>query len=250
MGQNSLSSAELEIIFDDTSSSLKFNKELINYFKNNLDTLNRSGIKFMWRIATKEEYPLYKERGIKHYPAIIIPPKITKYGVKDIIKEISAYNNRRKEMLGPTSSLTNGMAEVSDEALYEYQRRAIGKAGDDDADPRDGFDLSYRRRQSDMLRRRQAAGMECPMDEGNRSRDVGANLDIGMGGDDMGLGDDPYKVNISGDRPDNLNPMRIDPSDSLDRLRRTGNTDSQDIELMQMQLNKMQMGDMGGIDYY
>lgn len=242
-------STELEIIFDDTSSSTKFNKELVNYFKNNLDTLNRSGVKFMWRIATKEERSIYKERGIKHYPAAIIPPKITKYGVKDIIKEISVYVNQRKQVLNTTTSLSDGTALVSDDALYEYQKRMIGKAGDDeDADPRDGFDTHYRRRQTEMMRRRNAAGMESP--DGN-NQGTGVNLDIGMG-DDMGIGagDDQYKVRIPGNRrPDNINPMRIDPSDSLNRLRSQGGADAQDLDLMQIQLEKLDPSS-GGMDYY
>jgi hypothetical protein len=239
------SSTELEIIFDDTNSSTKFNQELINYFKNNLDGLNRSGVKFIWRIATKDEYPLYKERGIKHYPAVIVPPKTTKYGVKDIIREINNYINQRKKMSGTAASLTNGMSDVSDEALYEYQRHAIGNAGDDDTDPRDGFDANFRRRQVEMERRRKAAGMESPNNDNNQGNM--ADLDIGMGDDDK------YNVKLpQGGRPDNLNPMRIDPSDSLQRLRRQGGGAevAQDIDLMQMHLDKMGGDGMSSIDYY
>lgn len=240
---------ELEIIFDDTFSSSKFNKELVNYFKNNLDTLNRSGVKFMWRIATKEERPLYKERGIKHYPAAIIPQKSTKYGVKDIIKEISIYVNKRKQMSNTSTSLSDGFSSVSEEALHEFQLKAIGKPGDDDSDPRDGFDSHYRRKQSEMMRRRTAAGMESPDSDtpgqGSGRQDNDLNLTIGKG-------NDPYSVRLpSSGRPDNLHPMRIDPSDSLQRLRSQGGADTQDLDLMQAQLDKLDSSlGSSGMDYY
>jgi hypothetical protein len=218
MESSNKSVTELEIIFDDTEISSKYNKELINYFKNNLDILNRSGLFFIWKIATKDEYPMYKERGIKHYPALILPPNIMKYGVKDIIKEISVFINKRKKVVG---NLNNGMMNVSDEALYEYQKRALGKAGDDDVDPQDGFDSSYRKKQSEMVKRRQMAGMEIPEAQSSNN----------------------YKVNIPNDNLD------VDPSTSLQRLKGQAGTDSSDIDLMQMQLDKMDTS-LGSMDYY
>lgn len=253
-GGKDASITELEIIFDEAANSMKYNKELINYFKNNLDKLNRSGVRFVWRIATKDEYSLYKERGIKHYPAIIVPPKIMKYGVNDIIKEITSYIGRRKQMMGSLATINDGMAMVSDEALHEYQRRAIGQASDDNEEQGDNFDANYRRRQSEMLKRRKMAGMEDPMQS---TRQDGSSGDIDMGmNDDMGLGGN-YQVRIPGEggrggRPDNVNPMRLDPSDSLAKLRRSGSgIDSGDMDMMQAQLEKMGgSGDLSGMDYY
>ena len=211
---------KLQIIFDNSSSSTKYNKKLVNYFKNNLDLLNRSGIIFIWSIATKEEYKFYQEKGIKHFPVLIIPPNSFYYGVDDIVKEISNFSNRRKKMVNEHSSIKNGMSSVSDEALYEYQRNAIGNAGDDEADPRDGFDNTFRKRQRDMLKRRQNAGMESPLNN-------------------ISSTDSSYSVKFSNERQDNVNPMNLDPSDSLQRLRNQSGNDTGDIDLMQMQLDKM-----------
>lgn len=240
-GNIPLGMTELEVIFDDTDASTKYNKELIHYFKNNLDSLNRAGVRFKWRIAIKEEYPLYKEQGIKHFPAIIIPPKKMRYGVKEIIKEIGIFINQRKRVAGSMSAIHNGTAEVSDEALYEFQKRAIGRADDDEDERRESFDVDYRKRQTEMLQRRQSAGMASSFEGGSIS-------DSGSGKKNMFAND--YQVNLPQDRQDNI-PMRDDPSDSLQKLRSRGDTDSRDIDLMQMHLDKMETGGTGtNMDYY
>lgn len=236
-----LGMTELEVIFDDTEASTKYNKELIHYFKNNLDTLNRSGVRFKWRIAVKEEYPMYKEQGIKHFPAIIIPPKKMRYGVKEIIKEIGIFVNQKKRVTGSMSAIHNGTAEVSDEALYEFQKRAIGKAGDDDEERRDSFDIDYRKRQTDMLQRRQSAGMASSFDA--------SASDGGGGGARKNMFANDYQINLPQDRQDNV-PMRDDPSDSLQKLRNRGDADARDIDLMQMHLDKMETTGGGNMDYY
>jgi hypothetical protein len=238
--KNKVQSTEIEIIFNDTSASEKHNKELVKYFKNNLDTLNKYGIKFVWRIATKEEYPLYKQRGIINYPAVVIPPKQVIFGVNNILKGIAAYINKRKEYSTSLSSLSNGLSAVSDEALYEYQRRAIRQGGDDEPDSRDNFDSDFRRKQSEMARRRKAAGMAVSDQTDNGGGGMNTDLTIGMNDDELGYA-----------RSDNINPMKIDPLDSLARLRRNNHgPDAQDADLMQIQLEKMGGGDSISLDYY
>ena len=239
--------AELEVIFDDTEASIPHNKELIRYFKNNLDNLNRAGLRFKWRIAIKEEYPMYKEQGIKHFPAMIMPPKKLRYGVKEIIKEIGIFINQRKRLVGTASTIHNGMAEVSDEALYEYQKRAIGRAEDDEEERTENFDMSYRKRQTDMLQRRQSAGMASKFDANGEEID---NLGGGGGTSlkrNMFAAD--YQLNVPKDRQDNI-PMRDDPSESLQKLRNKGGADSRDIDLMQMHLDKMETSGGSSMDYF
>jgi hypothetical protein len=221
---------KLEIVFDNSTSSTDYNKQLINYFKNNLHILNKLDILVIWNIASKEEYKFYQEKGIKRFPVLIIPPKSFYYGVNDIIKEITNCINKRQKMLNSTKIINNGMASVSDEALYEYQRKAIGNAEDDETDPKDGFENVFRKRQNEMIRRRQMAGMESPMNN------------------EIPKSNNSYQVNIPDERKDNVNPMNLDPSDSLQRLRRQPGNDMGDIDLMQMQLDKMDSSI--NMDYY
>jgi hypothetical protein len=228
---------DLEIIFDNTESSIKYNKELIHYFKNNLDSLNHAGLRFVWRIAVKEEYPKYKERGIKHFPAVIMPPNQPYYGVKNIIKEISQFANRRNgavAMASGAGEIANGMSAVSDEALYEYQRRTIGKAGDDENDMQNNMDSVLRRRQSEMIQRRQNAGLSSPVGTGAPLSSARQDTD--------------YMVKLPDLREDNVTPMKMDPADSLQRLRQRGGADQADIDLMQMHLDKMDTSN--NMDYF
>lgn len=214
---------ELEIIFKDSSSSTKTNKELIKYFKNNLDSLNRSGIKFIWRISNQEEQKIYKQRGIKNLPALVISDNQIKYGAQNIIREIGTFINQRKKLIGDPAVLGDGMAHVSDEALYEYQKRLIGTEKDTDRDNPDDSVPDFRSREMDMMRRRKAAGMfhgETQATSDNDDQDY-----------------DPYRVQTGG-RNDNI-PMRNDPSYSLQKLRNIPGTDSHDADLLQMHLDKM-----------
>lgn len=216
----------IEIIFNGSHESNKLNMELITYFKQKINIINQAGIKIIWRIVTKQEYPIYKKKGIKHYPALIKQDESIIYGVKNITTELNKSIQRNANKL----AISNGMNEVSDEALYEYQLKAIGKAGDDDEQTED-FDNTFRKRQMDMINRRQAAGLEIPTasistqsPENCRPADYSVKLPNSSPN---------YSFT---DNPDNI-PMSVEPIASLNKIRNKSN--SKDIDLMQMHLDKM-----------
>lgn len=226
---NETNVAKLEVIFKDSESSIKPNKELIQFFKNNIDTLNKDNIKFIMRIVSQDEQKLYKQRGIKSLPALIIPNGNIFYGVREIIKEIGNFANQRKKLKTNMYQLANGMAEVSEEALYEFQRRAIGSAKDEDNPDIGDNAPDFRSKEMEMMRRRQRAGMHTNLESAPAPNG------------------DPYKVNLNSNDADNI-PMKISPSDSLQRMRRQEGVSAADADLLQMQLDKMD--GLGSMDYF
>ncbi len=220
--------ARLEIIFKDSDSSEKCNKELITFLKNNIDALNRDNIGFNMQIVTQDEQKNYKSRGITSLPALISPDGRIKYGVREIIREIGNFASNRKKLMSNMSNIGNGMAMVSDEALFEYQKKLIGTEKDgDNPEYNDDYSSSIRAKEQELMRRRQMAGMSS-------------------GNIPQSNGDDPYRVNLG--KRDSDVPMNINPSDSLDRIRGDSNIESMDYDLMKKHLDKE--SPFGNMEYF
>lgn len=224
--------ARLEIIFKDSDSSEKCNKELIAFLKNNIDALNRDNIGFVMQIVTQEEQKNYKSRGITSLPALVSPDGKVKYGVREIIRGIGDFTNHKKKLTSSMSNIGNGMTMVSDDALYEYQKKLIGTEKDgDNPEHGDDYSSSLRAKEQEMARRRQMAGMGSPMsgvDSTAPTRDNDYRVDLG--------------------KQDRNVPMNLNPADSLDRLKTGSGMESMDYDLMKKHLDKE--SPFGSMDYF
>ena len=54
-----------------TSTPNTINKQLIQFFKENLSDLNKRGMVFDWVVVIKDELDLYKEQGITKFPVLM-----------------------------------------------------------------------------------------------------------------------------------------------------------------------------------
>ena len=235
----------IEVIFNNTETSAKYNKDLITYFKNNIGRLNNNGLKFIWKVAEESEYEFYEQKGITNFPAAIVNEKVV-YGVKNIISDISklTQSSRTKSFKRPIDEeIIN-----NDNFIKEYQEKLITSKDDFDEDETDNWESNHRKKEQDYFKRRQMAGMP-EFDEGNKNTTVG-----NINGMDMNSMDTnsrgKFSSNMGGGDIDNLHydsehisklerTTNSNPDDSLNRLRHNPNVNSQDMDLMQIHLDKM-----------
>lgn len=140
-----------EIIFDDSSDSIKYNKRLIQYFKNNIDELNKNKIKCIFKIAHDDEIEFYEEKGINNFPALVLDDNIKKYGIESIINalvKIGSQNQQKIIMSAKPSSYEEWANQFMDPEQI---------SGDDD--PESDREAALQRRLVEMSQRRAKAGL-------------------------------------------------------------------------------------------
>lgn len=140
-----------EIIFDDSSESIKLNKRLIQYFKNNIDELNKNKIKCIFKIAHDDEIEFYEEKGIKNFPALILDDNIKKYGIESIINALVKIGSQNKQKIVSSAKPTSYEAWATQ--LMDPKK----EAGDED--PEADRESALQRRIVEMSQRRDKAGL-------------------------------------------------------------------------------------------
>jgi hypothetical protein len=109
-----------KVIFNDSAS--KFNRDLVDFLKRNLETAIRRGrISFSFKIAETNELPQLRKQGIKRLPAMIFNNNIF-IGVPDIIAEIRR-SVKNSKTVAPVKS--------EEEIIRDFQMGVMGPVSKD-----------------------------------------------------------------------------------------------------------------------
>jgi hypothetical protein len=232
------------VVFNDSSS--KFNKDLTDFFRRNLETAVRKGrMTFNFRIANTNELPDLRKKGIKRLPAMIIGRQDPFIGVPDIIAEIRRIVQTSK---------ADAPTKTEDEIVRDYQLSALGDVKKDekghfvinDADDDNPKSDDLQAKAMAEMRRR---GLDQSSGEEREARMVGG-VDRGTTRDTDTEDRRPARnAPMYGERPrqDNLastttidNPNMADAFQSLKRIGRNATAeDKQDDDLVSIMLQKL-----------
>ena len=103
------------IIFADSAS--RFNKDLTDYLKRNIETANRrGGLSFIFKIARPTDISNLRQKGVKRFPAMLINDKPF-VGVPSIIQEIQKRIRTNKSIV---------LDKTADEEIRDYHTQILG----------------------------------------------------------------------------------------------------------------------------
>ena len=103
------------IIFADSAS--RFNKDLTDYLKRNIETaIRRGGLSFIFKIARPTDLSNLRQKGVKRFPAMLINDE-PYVGVPAIIQEIQKRIRTNK---------TVALDKTADEEIRDYHTQILG----------------------------------------------------------------------------------------------------------------------------
>jgi hypothetical protein len=152
--------------------SSKLNKKIIEFFKRNLLSLNKSGYTFEWISVDEEEIDFYAEQDIDKFPSIIIDDNVIA-GVSNITTTLQNFinpnpnnkgnNNNNNNNNNPNKQVakkTNTESDLKDYFMNEIDPK--GKNADNDDDEHETMQINMHKRAADMLSKRSSMGLENP----------------------------------------------------------------------------------------
>lgn len=231
-----------EIIFNDTPS--KFNKDLTDFLKRNIDTIIMKGrIKFRFKVAKAQELNDLRNRGIKRLPAMIIGDR-PYVGVPTIIEELRNSVKKSKKVAAPKSE-EEVLREYFDKTLGEIKKDSDGKIiqPDDQEDENRQPDLTGDLTR-ELQRRGLAGGGDGGSNRGNRrmqQRPTPSKPSRDAIQDDDYEDRRPPPIVHRQQREDNVEVG--DPLTTLENLQQRGGEDARDDDLMRQLLQKMGGGE-------
>lgn len=122
----------------------QLNKQIINYFKQNLHTFNKNGFVFEWIGVHEEEMEFYEEQGIEKFPVLIADDN-TVVGISNILKSLnqviasfSRTNSGRQSTVKTPQRQEPQSKKETEEEMHDFLLRELkskdAEKGDDDQD--------------------------------------------------------------------------------------------------------------------
>ena len=131
----------------------KLNKELINFFKKNLQNLNKNGLIFDWIIVYNDELEIYADEGISKFPMMITENSDKIIGKTKIIQTLvsAVHNNNNPTKTTNKSKKKNPAKSVqSADDMKGYMMNELNRNDDTEVDDNEVATNDLTRRASIM----------------------------------------------------------------------------------------------------
>jgi hypothetical protein len=154
----------LPIYFSSNPSNV--NKNMINYFKHNLETLNKIGLVFDFNVAHKEDADKYKKLKIDDFPTLISNNKHV-VGTDEISKHLKEFiiKHNQKKIL-----------KTDSDELADYWKTTIGnvkikdgKIENEDEEESEDINDELQKNIQDAVRKRASSAKASPFRPNSRS---------------------------------------------------------------------------------